>query len=67
MIAHCLLIVTAGIVFFALGAVFSTLIRGEHMALAFTLVLLGVPYLFIQEYIREAAPNVWSVESTSPM
>jgi ABC-2 type transport system permease protein len=58
-IAHCLLIVTAGIVFFAMGAVFSTLIRGEHMALAFTLVLLGVPYLFIQEYIREAAPNVW--------
>jgi ABC-type transport system involved in multi-copper enzyme maturation permease subunit len=58
-IAHCLLIVTAGAVFLALGAVFSTLIRGEHMALSITLVVLGVPYLFIQEYVREAAPNAW--------
>jgi ABC-type transport system involved in multi-copper enzyme maturation permease subunit len=58
-IAHCLLIVTAGGIFLALGAVFSTLIRGEHMALPITLIFLGGPYLFIQEYIREAAPNVW--------
>jgi len=58
-IAHCLLMVTAGGIFLALGAVFSTLIRGEHMALPITLILLGGPYLFIQEYIREAAPTVW--------
>jgi ABC-type transport system involved in multi-copper enzyme maturation permease subunit len=58
-IAHCLLIVAAGGIFLALGAVFSTLIRGEHMALAATLILLGGPYLFIQAYIREAAPSVW--------
>ena len=58
-IAHCLLIVTAGGIFLALGAVFSTLIQGEHMALPITLILLGGPYLFIQEYIREAAPTVW--------
>lgn len=58
-IAHCLLIVTAGVVFLALGAVFSTLIRGEHVALLITLILLGGPYLLIQEYIREAAPTAW--------
>jgi ABC-type transport system involved in multi-copper enzyme maturation permease subunit len=58
-IAHCLLIVCAGTVFLALGGVFSTLIRGEQMALAITLVVLGAPYLFIQEYVREAAPNAW--------
>jgi ABC-type transport system involved in multi-copper enzyme maturation permease subunit len=58
-ISHCLLMVTAGVVFLALGAVFSTLIRGEHMALFVTLILLGGPYLLIQEYIREAAPTVW--------
>ena len=58
-IAHCLLIVTAGVVFLALGAVFSTLIRGELMALPITLVLLGSPYLVIQEYTRSAAPGAW--------
>lgn len=58
-IAHCLLIVTAGTVFLALGAVFSTLIRGEQMALPITIVVLGSPYLFIQEYVREAAPSAW--------
>lgn len=58
-IAHCLLIVAAGVVFLALGAVFSTLIRGEHMALPVTLILLGTPYLLIQQYIREAAPSAW--------
>src|SRR6266446_8321809 len=59
LIAHCLLIVTAGVVFLALGAVFSTLIRGEHMALPITLVLLGSPYLVLQEHIRQAAPSTW--------
>ena len=29
------------------------------MALPITLVLLGGPYLWIQEYIRKAAPTVW--------
>lgn len=58
-LAHCLLIAVAGVVFVALGAISSTLIRGEHMALPATLVLLGIPYLFIQEYFREAAPNEW--------
>jgi hypothetical protein len=57
--AHCLLIATSGAVFLALGAIFSTVIRGEYMALPTTLMVLGIPYLFIQEYVREAAPNVW--------
>lgn len=59
-VAHCLLIAVAGVIFLALGAIFSTLIPGEHMALPLTLVLLGIPYLFIQEYVREAAPNGWT-------
>lgn len=59
-LAHCLLIAVAGAVFLGLGALFSTVIRGEHMALSITLVVLGIPYLFIQEYVREAAPNVWA-------
>jgi hypothetical protein len=58
-IAHCLLIVTAGVVFLALGAAFSTLIRGEHLALPVTLIFLVAPYLLIQEYVRAAASSVW--------
>lgn len=58
-IAHCLLMVTAGAVFLALGGLFSTLIRGEQMALPITIVVLGSPYLFIQEYVRQAAPSAW--------
>jgi len=57
--AHCLLIAAAGTVFLAFGALFSTVIRGEHAALPVTLIVLGVPYLYIQEYVREAAPNAW--------
>ena len=58
-LAHCLLIAVSGVVFLALGAIFSTVIPGEHMALPATLVVLGIPYLFIQEYVREAAPKEW--------
>jgi hypothetical protein len=29
------------------------------MALPVTLIVLGIPYLYIQEYVREAAPNAW--------
>jgi len=56
---HCLLIAGAGAVFLGLGAMFSTVIRGEHMALPVTLMVLGIPYLYVQEYVREAAPNAW--------
>lgn len=58
-LGHCVLIAAAGAVFLSLGAVFSMVIRGEHMALPVTLIVLGIPYLFIQEYMREAAPNAW--------
>jgi len=57
--AHCLLIAAAGMMFLGLGAMLSTVIRGEHMALPITLIVLGVPYLFVQEYVRESAPNTW--------
>ena len=39
-LAHCLLIAGAGAVFLALGSLFSTVVRGEHMALPITIVLL---------------------------
>lgn len=58
-LAHCALIAAAGAVFLALGAFFSTIVRGEHVALPITLIVLGIPYLFVQEYVREAAANAW--------
>ena len=59
-LAHCLLIPAAGAVFLAFGAMFSILIRGEHAIWPLTLVLLGIPYLALQEYVREAAPSAWA-------
>ena len=58
-LAHCALMVSAGLVFVGATLVISAVVRGDLITIVVALLLLGVPYLFIQEYEREASPRAW--------
>jgi len=59
-LAHSLLLAISGCVFIGIGILISTLLRtGYYLTVVILLIGIGLPYLFIQEFVREANPNSW--------
>jgi hypothetical protein len=59
MLLHTALMVAAGIIMIAFGNLCYTLSPGNYLSLLFTLILLGVPYLWLQMHVRRMGRQTW--------
>jgi len=59
-ISHSMLLAVAGSVFEGLGILLSTLLRaGYYLAIVVIIFGIGLPYMIIQEYVRESGETSW--------
>jgi ABC-type transport system involved in multi-copper enzyme maturation permease subunit len=56
---HTALMVSAGVFLLAFGNLCYTLFPGNYLSLLLTLLLLGVPYLLLQAYVRRMGRQTW--------
>jgi putative exporter of polyketide antibiotics len=69
MLLHALLMVAAGVFIIAFANLCYTLVPGNNLSLLLTLILLGVPYLWLQlypAYALRGTPNMVSIFGFSP-
>ena len=59
MLLHTALMVAAGVFMIAFGNLCYTLSPGNYLSLLFTLILLGVPYLWLQMHVRRMGRQTW--------
>ena len=52
LILHTVLMVSAGVFLFAVGNLCYTVVPGNYTSLLVTLIILGVPYLLLQDYMQ---------------
>ena len=59
-IAHALLLVGGGALFIGVALLVSSVARGDWAPLAGTIGVIGVPYLVLQEYVRQSPSDSWA-------
>lgn len=62
LILHTILMIAAGVILIALGNLCYSLVPGNYTSLLVTLVVLGVPYLLLQDYMqiqRDSHTTTW--------
>jgi ABC-type transport system involved in multi-copper enzyme maturation permease subunit len=59
-IAHALLLAGGGVLFIGVALLISTVVKGEWAPLVGTIGMMGMPYLILQDYVRQAPPDSWA-------
>lgn len=59
-IGHALLLAGGGVLFIGVALLISTVVKGDWTPLAATIGVMGIPYLILQEYVRQAPSDSWA-------